>query len=216
MAAVSSPSRPAETVADRLRRLGDVAPSRVRLHPTPGTATERDLVAIHDREDRLYELVEGVLVEKVTGFEESEVAANLIVLLGSFIRQHRLGILTGPDGTVRIAAGLVRVPDVAFFAWTSLPGGKRPRQPVPALAPDLAVEVLSKTNRRREIERKLREYFAAGTRLVWLIDPRTRTARVHTAPGRSTNVGPEGTLDGGDVLPGLALPLRDLFAEDAG
>lgn len=216
MSVVSAPTRPAESVADLLKRLGDIAPSRVRIHPPPGTATEQDVLDIHDREDRLYELVEGVLVEKVMGFEESEIGATLIAFLVTFVRHHKLGIVTGADGTVQIAAGLVRIPDVAFFAWASLPGRKRPKQPIPAIAPDLAVEVLSKGNRKREIALKLRQYFAAGTRLVWLVDPRTRTVRVHTAPDRSTRIDPDGTLDGGEILPGFVMPLRELFPEPEG
>src|SRR5206468_1626606 len=87
--------------------------------------------------------------------------------------------------------------------------------PILDRAPDLAVEVLSKGNTRAEMDRKLREYFAAGVRLVWLIDPKTRTARVHTSPEEMTRLGEGDTLDGGDVLPGFALPLRDLLRPDA-
>jgi Uma2 family endonuclease len=59
--------------------------------------------------------------------------------------------------------------------------------------------------------RKLREYFAAGTRLVWLVDPRPRTVRVHTGPRRSVRLGPDDVLDGGTVLPGFAVPVREIF-----
>jgi Uma2 family endonuclease len=63
------------------------------------------------------------------------------------------------------------------------------------------------------MERKLRDYFAAGARLVWLVDPAARTVAVYTAPDQSTSLREDQTLDGGPVLPGFTLPLRDLFAE---
>jgi Uma2 family endonuclease len=88
-----------------------------------------------------------------------------------------------------------------------------PEAPIPDLAPDLAVEVLSESNTAAEMARKREEYFAAGVRLVWLVDPRSRTVTVHDAEGRSTTLDETATLDGGAVLPGFAMPLRDLFAE---
>jgi Uma2 family endonuclease len=80
------------------------------------------------------------------------------------------------------------------------------------VVPDLAVEVLSPSNTKREMEQKRREYFLGGCRLVWEIDPVKRTARVYTAPDESKLVREKGTLDGGDVLPGFRLPLARLFA----
>lgn len=113
---------------------------------------------------------------------------------------------------MRLAPGLVRIPDVAFFSWDRLPGRELPAEPIPDLAPDLAVEVLSQSNTEAEMKRKLREYFKAGVRLVWLVDPPTRTARVYTSPGRSRLVREDKALDGGAVLPGFSLKLRDWFA----
>jgi Uma2 family endonuclease len=81
------------------------------------------------------------------------------------------------------------------------------------LAPDLAVEVLSAGNTPGEMARKRQEYFAAGVRLVWLVDPEARPVEVFTAPEQPTILHEEHTLEGGAVLPGLALPLRELFAE---
>ena len=63
------------------------------------------------------------------------------------------------------------------------------------------------------MERKLRDYFAAGVRLVWYIDPRSRTARAYTAPDSCQELTDQGTLSGGDVLPGFELSLAELFAE---
>lgn len=71
----------AVTVADLLHQLGDIPPERVRLQPIPGTATEADVVAVHDREDRLCALVDGVLVEKTIGYYESYISRNQSTLL---------------------------------------------------------------------------------------------------------------------------------------
>jgi hypothetical protein len=74
------------TAAELLERLGGIAPERLRLRPAPGTATERDLIDIHDRESRLYELVDGVLVEKVMGYPESYLAIWIAMLLEETIK----------------------------------------------------------------------------------------------------------------------------------
>src|SRR3954468_18822699 len=91
-----------KTVADLLKQLGDIPPYRILLHPTPGTATERDVEAIHDRENRLCELVDGVLVEKDMGFDEARFALILGALLIEFLREHDLGMALGADGTMRL------------------------------------------------------------------------------------------------------------------
>ncbi len=199
------------TVADLLHQLGDIPPDRVRLDPPPGKATERHLIAADDRKDILCELVDGVLVEKAAGCPEALVVTEFACHLGLFIKQGRLGIVTGVNGPFRLRPGLVLSPSLSFITWARLPGRKIPRESIPTLAPDLVVEVLREANTRGEIKRKLREYFDAGVRLVWLIDPRTRTAVVHTSPKASTKLGQGQSLDGGDVLPGFALPLAELF-----
>ena len=186
----------------------------MRLHPTPGTATEKDVIKVLDRENRPCELVDGTLVEKAMGYEESRIAVTIIILLGSFVRRHKLGIVTGPDGTIKLFPGLVRIPDVAFASWDRFPGRKRPKAPIPLLAPDLVVEVLSKGNTRPEMKRKLGEYFGAGVRLVWLVDPRKKTVRVHASVDQSILLKEGQSLDGGDVLLGFTLSLDELFAED--
>ncbi len=165
------------TIADLLKRLGNIPANRVRLHPTPGTATEKDLLEILDRENRLCELVEGTLVEKPMGYEESEIAGTILTSIKLFVRPRKLGIVTGPDGTIKLFAGLVRIPDVTFASWNCFPDRKRPKTPIPHIAPDLAVEVLSKSNTKSEMVRKLDEYFKAGVKLVWLVDPKTKTVR---------------------------------------
>jgi Uma2 family endonuclease len=145
------------------------------------------------------------------GFEESRLAIELSHLVKSYLDQHDLGICVGADGMMRIAPGLVRIPDVSFISWDRLPGRETPRQPIPNLAPDLAVEVLSKGNTQAEMARKVREYFQAGVVLVWLIDPRKRTARVFSTKGKSALIRADQALDCGAALPGFVVPLADLL-----
>jgi Uma2 family endonuclease len=197
-----------QTVADLLHELGDIPPGRVRLRPTPGEATERDLLK---PDAKLCELIDGTLVEKTRGAVESMLTYELAMFLGAFVKRHRLGVMLGSDGMVRLMPGKVRLPDTCFISWDRLPGRKAPTEPILDLAPDLAVEVLSKGNTKAEMKRKLREYFEAGVRLVWLIDPKLRTVLVHTSPKASTKLVEGQALDGGDVLPGFALPLAELF-----
>ena len=202
-----------ETLADLLAQLGGIAPARVRFRPLPGTATEKDVLDMQAHEGRLCELVDGVLVEKGMGFLESYLAGALIEILRGFVKPRHLGLVTAPDGMVRLAPGLVRIPDVAFVSWARLPSRRVPREPIPDLAPDLAVEVLSESNTADEMARKRREYFAAGVRLVWQVAPLARTVEVYTAPEQVMLLREEDTLEGGEVLPGFALPLRECFAE---
>jgi Uma2 family endonuclease len=201
-----------ETMDDLLDRLGGIAPRRVLLRPPPGKATEADLLRVLEKTDRLFELVDGTLVEKVMGYGEGGLAMDIGRLLGKLLDQHDLGDLVGPDATMRLMPKLVRMPDVSFVSWDKLPGRQRPRQAVPDLVPDLAIEVLSEGNTPAEMQRKLKEYFLTGVRLVWFVDPDRRTVEVFTAPDAGTVFTEEQALDGGDVLPGLRLPVSDIFA----
>jgi Uma2 family endonuclease len=202
-----------QTISDLLDRLGGISPTRVLLRPPPGTATEADVLTVHDKTGRLCELVEGTLVEKAMGLRESLLAVAISGELRAFVRPRNLGILSGADGPLGLAIGLVRMPDVAYLSWDRLPGRRVPEEPIPHIGPDLAVEVLSKSNTRAEMRRKLAEYFEAGTRLAWLIDPESRTVAVYTSPQHAITLNDSQSLDGGSVLPGFVLPLRQLFAE---
>jgi Uma2 family endonuclease len=212
MSTVQAPPR-LRTLADLQRRLGGVPLDRIRMQPYPGSATVQDLLAVAAKEDRRCELVEGVLVEKPMGLEESLLAGWLIVLLSPFVHSRNLGIVTGEQGTMRILPHLVRIPDVAFISWDRMPGRTRPAGAVPALVPDLAVEVLSENNTPGEMAVKRGEYFTAGVTVVWEIDPRKRTVTVYTAPAQALTLTASDTLDAAPVLPGFTLPLVELFGE---
>ena len=199
------------TLADVLQQLGGISPRRVRFRPAPGTATEEDVVKIRDRERRLFELVDGVLVEKVMGYWESVLAIELAGLLRDFVKPRKLGTLAGEAGMLRLSPGLVRIPDLSFISRARLAHHRRALAPILPLAPDLAIEVVSEGNTRREMARKVSEYFASGCRLVWLVDPRTRTVAVYTSTAKPIMLTEKQVLTGGDVLPGFRLPLRKLF-----
>jgi Uma2 family endonuclease len=198
-------------LGELLAQLGGVSASRVRFDPPPGKATKRDLIRLHARNDKLYELVDRTLVEKPMGSPESFLAAELIRIFGRFLDGNDLGFLYAPDALVEMLPDLVRGPDVCFVSWEKRPERTVPTEPISDLIPDLAVEVLSPSNTSGEIRRKLREYFLAGVRLVWVIEPRSRTAAVYTAPGARTLVPVNGILNGADVLPEFQLPLAKLF-----
>ena len=200
------------TLAELLDRFGPMPAWRIRNAPPPGTAREDDWLALGAAGEALCELVDGVLVEKDAGYFEARLAAVLVHILEAFLEQHDLGIVVGPDAGSRFLPRLIRIPDVSFVSWKRLPNRQVPRDALPDLVPDLAVEVLSASNTRREMERKLHDYFEAGVLRVWYADPRTRTVRVYTAVDQMTEIGPTGVLDGGDVLPGFTLPVAEWFA----
>lgn len=201
------------TLADIMKRLGDVPFDRIRFEPPMGTATIADVERIQAREGRICELVEGVLVEKTMGMIESTLAIYLAGLLNVFVIPRNIGKVCGPDGTMQIMIKLVRIPDVAFISWDRFADRRMPKEAVPLVVPNLAAEVLSKGNTRKEMEIKRKEYFEAGVELVWEIDPKKRTVAVYTSPLELTTLGIDDTLDGGAVLPGFKLPLNELFGE---
>lgn len=194
-----------------LRALGGIPPSRVRMEPPPGTATTRDLIRLWKAEGRMCELVDGTLVEKPMAFSESNVASLIITAIQNFLVAADLGIVVGEQGMMRLVRGLVRAPDVSFVSWDQLPDRKVPDEALPSLHPDLAVEVFSKGNTRKEMARKRREYFRTGCQIVWMVYPRKRTVDVYKSPTEFISLTESDTLDGGDVLPRFRLPVRSLF-----
>ncbi len=209
--AIEKAPRKTWTVADLYRRFGPIPFERIRQSPPPGCGTVDDVVRLNDHEDRLYELVDGILVEKTGGFEDSFIAGNIVTFLNNFVRPRALGMVAGEGGTIQLDLNLVRIPDALFISLERLPGGGVPKEPVPLLVPDLAVEVISRSNTRKEMEEKLREYFEKGVRLVWFVRPKSRVVDVYTAPDQYTRLRASMRLDGGDVLPGFSVVVGELF-----
>lgn len=205
---------PAEwSMADLHEHLGGISLGRIRVNPPPGTATEGHLLRVHAQTGRICELIDGTLVEKTMGYYESRLAVLIGHFIEAYLESRDLGIVLGEAGFLKIVGEQIRAADVAFLSWDHFPNRDLPGARVPQLAPDLAVEVLSKDNTPREMERKRREYFEAGVRLVWQIDPDAGTAEVYTSPAEFEAVAADGVLQGSDVLPGFELSLAELFAK---
>ena len=193
------------TFADVIDDLGGIDPARILAIPFPGTATE------DDAEKYECELIDGILVRKDMAFASNYVGSTLLILLGAEIMRLNLGVVLGEAGLVRLNPGIALAPDISFISWERIRAGTTPERGIPRLVPDLAVEVLSPGNTKAEMTRKRREYFAAGVRLVWELQPKTRTAVVYTADDEGTFLGEAESLDGGDVVPGFTMPLATIF-----
>jgi Uma2 family endonuclease len=210
-----SSSLPANwNLADIQDHVGGVPLERIRSFPPPGFATVEDVEQIQAEEDRLFELIDGILVEKAMGYYESLLAGWIITAINNYLIQNPIGQALTADGALRILPDQIRIADVCFISWSRFPEGRLPREPVPHLVPDLAIEVLSESNRPGEMERKRQEYFQAGVRLVWYIDPPTRSAMVYASPeDPGTRHAETEPLSGGDVLPGFTLSLAEIFQQ---
>ena len=165
------------------------------------------------------ELVDGLVVVRgeasdVTPFPppiHAWIVYNLYDRLTDWVRPRGLGRVLGDGTPYQLGPGIVRGPDVSFIRADRLPGGP-PRRGGWPFAPDLAVEVLSPSDTHAEVRRKLANYFGAGTRLVWLVDPDERGIEVHAPHAAGVWVAETGTLNGGDVLPGFTVLAADVFA----
>jgi Uma2 family endonuclease len=209
------------TLEDVLNHLGGIPPCRVLTNPPPGLATEADLIAHDAGGGPTCELIDGILVRKYVYMgEERQVAffeSRLAMVLGFFIelylRKTQLGIVVGEGAYLRVFLGQVRAPDLSFISWKRMPNQEIPRDPIAPLVPDLAVEVISKSNTKAEMDRKLREYFQAGCKLAWYVYPKGRTVHVFTSVRKSAILTEADKLDGGKVLPGFSLSIRKWFRE---
>jgi Uma2 family endonuclease len=202
------------TLQDLVDALGGIPLSRILAKPAPGLATEQDLIRVNASKRHLCELVDGVLVEKAMGLRESLLALALAGLLREFVMPRNLGLVTGADGMLRLFPGLIRAPDVAFISWDHIPGGRVPEEAIPSLAPDLAVEVLSESNTKAEMDRKRQEYFDSGVDNVWLVNPKSRAVAVYEKGRESPRIYDQSqTIEGQFSLAGFRLVVADLFAE---
>jgi Uma2 family endonuclease len=205
-----------KTAADLMAELGDIPADRILTDPPPGRATEADVLRLAEQEGRLCELVDGTLVEKAMGWEETKLEGLIFGFIHDYLKEHPLGEVYPGTGVIRLAEGVVRGPDVTVCLWKHVTTPKQDRKnPIARTVADLAVEVVSRSNTAKEMARKCQEYFDSGTAIVWLVYPKTRTVEVYTSPTRFRTFGIDDTLDGGTLLPSFRLSLRTLFARPA-
>lgn len=175
--------------------------------------TAEDLLRMPDGD--LYELVDGQLVERKFAATSSWVAGEIHRRLGNHVNEQNLG-WAFPEGTsyqcFAVEPERVRKPDASFVAAGRFDNDLPPEEGHVRIPPDLAVEVVSPNDSYFEVDQKVEEFLEAGVRLVWVINPETRTAKVYR-PGEQAvaHLHANDELSGEDVLPGFRCRVGDLF-----
>ena len=174
----------------------------------PHTITDEELLQL-PKDGHRYEVVDGELVAmSPAGMRHEHVVMELGAILRNFVKAQGLGRVFAPDLLYKLPSGNRRGPDVSFMSTERL--AAVPEGTVfPAIAPDLAVEVLSPSDRPRRVLDKIGEYLEAGVRLVWVVDPVKRQAAVYRTTTETRYIDADGILDGADVLPGFRCPLSE-------
>jgi len=164
-----------------------------------------------------YELVQGELHKmSPASHEHGRIAAKMLVRLGSYVEAQQLGEVYAAETGFELAhdPDTVRAPDLAFIGRERVAAAKTAQGYFPG-APDLAVEVISPDDRYTEVDAKVEDWLDAGCRMVIVINPRRRhrTVAVHRSTVDVTTLTLDDTLDGGDVVPGWRLPIREIFGD---
>jgi len=174
------------------------------------TAADFDRISsLPENADKRLELIGGEIVEVVSNNYSSETAATLLAEIKVFAKQRALGRVTGADGDYMIA-GERYIPDVAFISFD--------RQPDPSheaynsQPPDLAVEVLSPSDDEAKLRIKIVNYLRVGT-VVWVVDPVKKLVECYAPDASPLTLGLDDTLQGGSVLPGFQMPVKDIFPD---
>jgi len=179
----------------------------IRTPPMTVEAFEQ-FVDLPENADRMFELINGEIVEVPSNPQSSNYGARFIVKIGAFTDAHNRGELTGEHGGY-LVDGQPYAPDVAFVSNHKLPLAETGYNPTP---PDLVVEVVSSGSKQElaDLRAKIVHYLNAGV-VVWAAFPKTKIVEVHVPGQPMQQLGIDDTLDGGDVLPGFTLPLRAVF-----
>ena len=162
-----------------------------------------------------YELVRGELKRmSPTGDEHGRITMELAAPLHAHVKRNRLGQVYAAETGFKLESDpdTVRAPDIAFVSAERIQARGRV-EGYNEGAPDLAVEVLSPGNTKREMAEKVEDYFAAGARLVWIVNPKPKTITVYRSLVDTTVLTETDTLDGGEVVPGFQIPVTEIFAE---
>lgn len=158
------------------------------------------------------ELIRGeVTTMPAPGLEHGEIQVNVAFLIKTFLKTNRIGRVFTESGTITERdPDTVRGPDVSYYSRERLPLEQRVVK-YHTQSPDLCVEVLSPSNTTRQIDAKLREYFFADVREVWVIDPEYRNITIFREPLEGRLYKDGATFVGGEVLPGFTCPVAELF-----
>ncbi len=174
--------------------------------------TADDLLRMPDDGYR-YELVQGELIKMApAGHQHGRVVVNLTTPLDQHVRTHGLGVVYGAETGFKLASDpdLVRAPDAAFVCTERVAAVGDVEGYWPG-APDLAVEVISPTDLYGDVEAKVLDWLAGGTRMVLVLNPRKRTVIVYHSLADVVVLRENDLLDGADVVPGWRIPVRNLF-----
>jgi Uma2 family endonuclease len=160
-----------------------------------------------------YELVKGELKQmSPTGDEHGSVTMELAVALYQYVKHNNLGRVYAAETGFKLESNpdTVRAPDIAFVSMERVQAAGK-IQGYRGGAPDLAVEVLSPGNTKREMAEKIEEYFAAGARLVWVVNPKPKTVTVYRSLTDIDVLTEKDILDGGEVVPGFQIAVAEIF-----
>ena len=169
-----------------------------------------------ENKDKWYELYRGVIYEAIMPSPIHAIISLLIAkVISDFVTKYNLGHVVGDGCHFYLPNGDTFIPDTAFVS--------KERQPtIPPkfeLAPDLAVEIVSPSNRPHEILDKVESYIECGTKLVWVVYPDDKVVDVWSpvegGGQRKRKLDINGVLDGEDVLPGFKLPVRQIFEQQS-
>lgn len=175
--------------------------------------TADELAELPTGRGKVYELVDGELRTMAAGgFEHGLTIGRTTGILWGFISPRELGGLCGAETGFRVRRDpdTVRAPDVAFIARDRMPALGR-HVSYEELVPDFVVEVVSLTDRWSELRAKVTDWLRYGCKIVWVLDPVSRTAEVWHAGGRIERRGPDDEIDAEPVLPGFSCRVGDLF-----
>ena len=180
---------------------------------TTSTLVTADELFVMPHDGFRHELVKGELRRMPpAGSEHGAVAVNITIVIAQFVKAHGLGVVFGAETGFKIASepDTVRAPDLAFIRRERIPEEGLPREFWPG-PPDLAVEVISPSDTYTEVEEKVSDWLSAGTRMVLVLNPRTRTVTVYTSHTDVVRLTASDMLNGGEVLPGFTCRVAELF-----
>jgi Uma2 family endonuclease len=181
----------------------------MRIVKPKGTATLEDLLNMPE-DGMKHELVNGEIVVSPGGWKHSEIAIKISHILATFLEGHPIGMLAGPDLGVWLSNGNLRSPDITFVRNEKLPK-EEDQYKFAEFIPDLAVEVLSPSDRPQFVEEKIREFLENGVPIVWLVDPKQKTVTEYRSLSETQQYSGDDVISAEPVLPGFSCPVSRFF-----